>query len=382
MATSTRLGGRAHQSSWRIGAYRGVAIRLHLSLLLILPYLVFITTARFEALTRSAGVLASDLKLPPLAWGVVMAALLFSSVLIHELGHVAVALRQGAKVKSITLMMLGGVSDMEEIPQKGAQEFRLAIIGPVISLALSGLGFALARIPPIPGAADFFVVSLWFGQVNLALALFNLLPAFPLDGGRVLRSLLSIRFGALKATRLAVRVGTAFAWTFGIFGLLSFNILLMLIGFFLYAAAQAELAMIVAKRLLHGLCVGDVATLSEALAPETTVAEAALRMLRTRQTLVPVIGRDGKGSLISLQQLRSIPESKRGQVPLGDLVEWSLQPLNAEESLEEALPELASAPFAALPVNESGKTVGFIRHSDLHDVLQLRSLEEEKSEAA
>jgi Zn-dependent protease len=365
-------------SGWKVGSFRGVEIRLHVTLLLILPYIVFITLARFDVLAKSAGVLPGELAFGPTAWGVLMAVLLFSSVLLHEFGHVLVALRQGAKVRSITLMMLGGISDMEEIPSKSGQEFRLAVMGPIVSLALAALGFGVYQLTTEPNLT---FLSLWFGQVNLVLAIFNLLPAFPLDGGRALRSLMASRIGRLRATQVAARIGTGFAWAFGILGLLSFNIFLVLIAFFLYAAAQSELSIIAARSLLRGLRVGDVATTSTSVIGTDSIESVSKHMLQTRTTLLPVRLADGF-SLVALQQILTVPERFRSQVPVADLLRNPVRVLDTSEPLEEVLPQLMSAPLGALPVSQSGSIIGFIRHSDLKDVLQLRSLEERRQEEA
>jgi Zn-dependent protease len=365
-------------SGWRVGKFRGVEIRLHITLLLILPYLVFVTVARFETLTRSAGVLPTQLFFTPAVWGVAMAILLFLSVLLHEFGHVLVALRQGARVKSITLMMLGGISDIDDIPVKPGQEFRLAVMGPVVSLLLSGVGFGIFRISRSP---DLLFISQWFGQVNLVLAIFNLLPAFPLDGGRAFRALMSSRVGRLRATQIAARLGTGFAWAFGILGLLGFNIYLVLIAFFLYAAGQSELTLTIARNLLKGLSVGDVVTMAPAVDDQDTLEDTSQRMLESRLTLLPVQLREGM-SLVELRQIRSVPENLRAKIAVGDLVRTPFRTLDISEALEETLPEIASAPLGALPVRREGRAIGFVRYADLSDVLQLRSLEAQKPEAA
>jgi Zn-dependent protease len=365
-------------SGWKIGSFRGVDVRLHVTLLLILPYIVVVTDARFDTLARSAGVLPSELAFGPIGWGVLMAVLLFSSVLLHEFGHVLVAMKQGAHVRSITLMMLGGISDIDEIPERPGQEFRLAVMGPLISLILAAIGFGIVQISSNPNIS---FVSLWFGQVNLVLAIFNLLPAFPLDGGRAFRSLLAARIGRLRATRVAARVGTGFAWAFGLLGLLSFNIFLVLIAFFLYAAAQSELSIIVARSLLQGLRVGDVATTATSVLGSDSLESVSRHMLQTRMTLLPVKLSDGF-ALIALQQILTVPEHFRSQVPVSDLLRNPVRLLDVGEPLEEVLPEIISAPFGVLPVSQSGSLIGFIRHSDLQDVLQLRRLEERRTEAA
>ncbi|MBU6374731.1 MAG: site-2 protease family protein [Bdellovibrionales bacterium] len=358
-------------SSWGVGRYKGVQIRLHVTLLLAIPYLIFVTYAGFDALTRAAGVSPGDLLFGRLTWSLAMALLLFGSVLIHEFGHALVALKQGARVRSITLMLLGGISDIDDIPERPAQEFRLALIGPVVSLLLSGIGYGIFRISSSPNL-DF--ISIWFGQINLVLAIFNLMPAFPLDGGRALRAVMASRIGPIRATQSAARISTVFAWIFAILGIISFNVLLVLIAFFLYVAAQSELSMTVARGLLKGLSVEDATTLSDSLSESDTIETAIGTMLKNRTTILPI--QNGTSySIVSLQTIRAVPRSLRSTVTVGNYMGDSLEPLDSRDSLEQALKKILSSPLEALPVLREGHLVGYIRYSDLTDVLQLRSLE-------
>jgi len=349
-----------------------VDIQLHISLLLILPYLVFVTRVRFAELTRTAGVSAEQLSLGPTGWGVVMALALFSSILIHELGHVLVALRQGARVRGITLMMLGGVSTIDEIKGPPKQEFTLAIIGPIVSLGIAAASCLAFRAS---GNSNFSFFTHWFAQVNLVLGIFNLLPAFPLDGGRAFRALLEVKMGKVRATRIAARATTSFAWLLGFVGVLGFNLFLILIAFFIHTAAQAELSVILARELLHGLSAGDITTQARAISGGSSLLEATSQMLKSRQTILPVELATAEYSIITLQEIRTIPERLRSSVKVKDLVRPAERVLNAEQLLNDVLTDLLSSPWGALPVQREGQLLGYIRQSDLNEVMQLRSIE-------
>jgi Zn-dependent protease len=171
---------------------RGVPIRAHWTLLLIVPYLAIALSLQFRSIAELAGVPDQGLVMPPLLWGIVLALALFASITLHELAHSVVALRFGGSVRSITLMLVGGVSQMSQIPRRPSQEALMAAVGPATSLGLGGLlyvAYAASR-----GARPDVQMALFdLAAMNLTLGLFNLLPAFPMDGGRVLRAVLASR---------------------------------------------------------------------------------------------------------------------------------------------------------------------------------------------
>lgn len=366
--------------SWTIAKFKGVRIQLHLTLLLVLPYLAFVTSRRFQELAAEAGVSAGDLalssqRLGPLAWGLLLAFTLFGSVLVHEMAHVTVAIRQGSRVRSILLMMLGGISDIDTDGEPPKEETRLALIGPATSLTLALVGYALWRLAP---GANLKFFANWVFKANLVLGIFNLLPAFPLDGGRALRASLSARMGAVRATRIAVRVSHGFAWFFGALGLLSFNLFLVLIAFFVYAAAQAEWAQLMSRSLLEGLHAGEVATIVPPVADSQTLSEAIVQMLNCRVTALPVAYPSGRASVITLQQVRSVPFHFRDTTRVRDIVppaEEAKEALDWDTPLATAMGDLASAPNGILAVREGDTIIGIVKHSDLTQVLQLRSIE-------
>lgn len=213
----------------------GIPIRAHITLLVIVPVLL----SNFNILMSAA-----------------LAICAFGSIVLHELGHCFVAMRKGCRIREILLMPIGGAAQMEAIPRRPRDEFLMAVAGPLVSLTLSALSFALLYIMP---KADFryfsppTVVSV-MAVVNLALVLFNLLPAFPMDGGRVLRALLSTRIGRLRATYIASRLGRYAALLFAFTGFFVRTIplfggipiplyqgfLLVVIAVFIYKAAEQE----------------------------------------------------------------------------------------------------------------------------------------------
>lgn len=215
-------------SSYRVATVMGIPIKIHISLILLLGYFA----------------LRSGLRGGPMAilYVLLLEVLLFTSIALHELGHSFVAIRKGCRVREITLMFIGGAAQMERIPSRPWDEFLMAIAGPLVSLILGTAGFFGGQWATEAGFRFLGSVVLAAGFVNFFLAGFNLLPSFPMDGGRVLRALLSRRMGRLNATRVASRVGRIMAVAFGLIGFLSTpqNWVLIVIAFFVYSAAGNE----------------------------------------------------------------------------------------------------------------------------------------------
>jgi Zn-dependent protease len=224
---------------FKIGTIRGIPIRVHITFLIVLPILAVGFARTFRVAAHLAEVPPEKVTGSPFLWGVGMALALFLSVLLHELGHSLYSIRKGGKVRDITLLMIGGVSQMSEMPREPRHEAMMALVGPLVSL---GLGVLLYGLHALSAGTSFGIQFglFYLAGLNLFLGLFNLLPAFPMDGGRILRGVLTPRLGALRATRIAATVGKVFAVLFGIWGLLTLNLILVLIGFFVFVGAQSE----------------------------------------------------------------------------------------------------------------------------------------------
>jgi len=274
---------------WTIFRIRGIPVKLHITLVLFLPYVAFVTSSQFKAIADAVGVPRSDLHLSPLVWGTILAVGLFVSILLHELAHCLVAVSNGVRVRSITLMMLGGVSRMER-DVRPEREAWMAFAGPLSSF---GIAVACWLASLLPLLAEVRVAFLALALANAVLGAFNLLPAFPMDGGRVLRGLLSTRLGIRRATSVAATIGKGMAVLFGLFGLLSFNVLLVLIAVFVYMGAAGEQGRSQWRQVLEGLPVADVMNnrLGEAHADERA-GEVARRLFR--QNLAGALVVDGE----------------------------------------------------------------------------------------
>lgn len=302
----------------------------------------------------------------------IFAFALLVSVALHEFGHVFVAQSQGVQVRGVTLMMLGGMSEMEEMPDKPYAELKLSIIGPVVSAAIAGCLFLIRSLTNVP---EITLFTTWLGTVNLVLAIFNMLPAFPLDGGRALRSVLAARQGKLRGTQTAVSISKALAWIFGIVGLLGLNFLLMFIAFFVYTAANSELFMLTTRNLLQGLRAGDVGIRTRVVHPAELINDVADQMIESRSVVLPVQTIGDSGALVRLGTFRRIPKQFWSSTRVQEVMERAPKVIQTDELIAEHLPALAASPSGALPLRETdGRLIGLVRSADVFELMQLRSV--------
>lgn len=362
-------------SGLRIATIRGVDLKIHFSLLFLLVYVVFVAAAQLPFVIRQSGVDPGAIGGTPFLWGLAFAVGLFASVVLHEFGHVLMAQSLGVKVRGVTLMMLGGVSEMERIPEHRFAEFKVAVVGPIVSFAIAAalLG-ARALIP----SEEVNVLAFWLARVNLALGVFNLLPAFPLDGGRAFRSLLASRFGMIQATGTVVRVAKGLSWVLGIIGLLSFNFLLVLVAFFVYSAAQSEWVLLLTRHMLKDVTAGDVGVTTDVLLEEQSLASAAQTMIATRNAFLPVETREGGAGILGFARVRRVPKSRWGAIRVKDLMERVPAAVDASERIEKILMDLAS--LGALPLAQGDRIVGVLRYRDVAELMEFQSLEKDSED--
>lgn len=221
------------KSSYNLGTVLGIPVRVHLSLIVLLPLLA-------SMLSTGSGFLA-------LFFGLIMAVGLFGSVALHELGHSVVALRYGCQVRQILLLPIGGIAQLQDMPRRAQAEFWIAIAGPAVSVALWILCDLLAAGLQSFGFTAFAIVTANIGMINMILALFNMIPAFPMDGGRILRSLLQPKVGRLKATEWCAGIGRMLAMMFGIYALFHGQLISVAVAIFIYIAAGAEYKQVLAQ---------------------------------------------------------------------------------------------------------------------------------------
>lgn len=372
----------------RLGTIFGVPIRVDWSLLIIFMLVtVNLAIGLFPAWHPEWS--------PAFTWGMALAAavLFFSSVVAHELSHAVVARSRGIPVSSITLFIFGGIAHIEDEPKSPKDELLMAAVGPVVSIVIGLVatlgayalaGDALARLDPealTPTMHDVGPVAtllLWLGPLNIMLGLFNLVPGFPLDGGRVARSLAWWVTGDLvKATRWAAGAGRVFAWLLmglGVVQLLTGGavegVWLILIGWFLNNAAQSSYAQLLMRRALDDVPVTRIMyTRVGTLPPEVSV-ETFVRdhLLATDQTCWPVAADDGRLlGLVTMDDVRRVPQARWLVTTVADIMTPAdeLDSVSPTSDAEQALRLLTRRDVEQLPVLEGGRVLGFVRRRDL-----------------
>ena len=365
--------------SFRIFKIAGISIEINLSWLIIL---VLLTSSLALDWFPSAAPAYPILTYWTL--GLFAALLLFASVLVHELAHSLVARARGLPVKSITLFIFGGVSDIERQPQSPGVEFQMAFAGPLTSLIIGGvtLGGALLVGDTVPLAS---ATLFYLGVTNLLLGGFNLIPGFPLDGGRVLRSIIWKATGSLRtATRWAARAGQVFAYLLILLGVWRFfsgdlvnGLWFGFIGWFLLQAAQAENTQVTLEAIFRGVTVGQLMT----AAPSGAQGDTSVQQLVDGFVLpygvrsIPVVRGDSFIGLITLEDIRRIPRERWPWTLAGE----AMTPLNKlqiarpGENLNDALPRMAGRDVNQLPVvDEAGRLVGMLSRDAIMRYVEIR----------
>jgi Zn-dependent protease/CBS domain-containing protein len=370
--------------SFTVGRLFDIPIKLDLTFLLILPVFAWLIGSQVGLWVDNLNVLWSmnldraTLTAGGMPWilGAIAAVGLFVAVVLHELGHSLVAMRYGFPIESITLWIFGGIARLTEQPEDWKRELNIAIAGPVVSIAVGVLSYlALVVLPEgIPTLRFLFG---YLALMNLVLAAFNLLPGFPMDGGRVLRALLARNRPFADATRTAAEVGKIFAILLGLFGLFNFNIIFIGIAFFIYVGATSEAQQTVMNAAFRDVRVRDVMTTAEDLdtvPPDASVADLMETMFRQRHTGYPVVEGGELVGMVTLDDARQVPEVERDAYTVRDVMATDVRTITADDDAMSALEQLQQHGIGRLPVVDArGELSGFISRTDLmtaFDIIQ------------
>lgn len=363
---------------------RGIPIRVHWSLLLLLAYLAYAFSHQFAHVAEGAGITPGDLTVSPLLIGMVLAVGLLVSLALHELAHSLAAVRLGGTVEDITLMLVGGISRIGHMPRGRRAEALVAAVGPLANMVVAGVLFLAHGALP-HGDADARMGLFYLAQANLALAVFNLLPAFPMDGGRILRALLAGRLGGERATRVAAAIGTGAAVALGLLGLWSGNLLLIVVAVFLYSAGADEARDARLRGAIESYRVRDVMRDFVAIVdPEMTLAEVArtMRAHGRREVVVQSPGRPPLGAFTT-DDLTVVDPARLSTLQVGSLESTLARRairVSPDEPLatafENAVATGASTLIATHTEAGTGLTfvVGLVSLSTLDDPLALAAL--------
>lgn len=357
-------------ASIRIGRIFGIPIHLHLTFVLILP--LFIYAFSDPRRVEFFGVPLSFTDLDSATWvkyafGTATTILFFASIVAHELAHSYLALRYGVQIKSITLMIFGGVASMEEMPRQPGQELKMAFAGPAASLLIGGLAAGGAVLAGLFDGGSVLLdgISIMLGIIafySALLAGFNLVPAFPMDGGRVLRAHLATKMPYVEATKKAARIGKYIAIGMGVLGI--FNIWLILIALFVYIGASEEEQATTVTESLQGITVRQV--MSDAVQvvhPEMTVQQLHDVILSTRHKGFPVVD-GGLVGIVTLADTQRVPREHLMFARVRDIMTREVVTVPPEMEAIRALSLLSESKIDRLVVLDGGRIVGMVTRND------------------
>ena len=374
--------------SFRIGRLFGIPILIHYTFLLVIPLFAWIIGTE---ILITAGMLKDIFAVPidtsiitsgltPWILGVIIALGLFAGVLVHELAHSVVALHKGIAINSITLMIFGGIAQMEEGTPDPRIELPMALVGPVASLVVGiiccGLVYAAPSVTANPGMQGVWIFVLgYLGILNIILCAFNLIPAFPMDGGRVLRAWLATRMPLHRATKIAADIGKGFAIIFGIIGLVTFSPFLILIALFIYIGANAESTAVKYSHLLQNVTVGDMMSTPVTTVPPTMPLSTVIGMMYSSKHLgFPVVERDTLVGMITLADVNRTSSIDRDAMQVRDIMTRDLITLPPEAPVIDALRIMSAQDFGRIPVVVDGKILGIVTRTDILKVAELKQV--------
>lgn len=350
--------------SWRIGRLAGIDVYIHPTFLLLL---VWVALSHFLA----HGDLAEAL------YGLGFILALFGIVVLHELGHALTARHYGIRTRDITLLPIGGVARLERIPEVPSQELAVALAGPAVNVVLAFgilLGLALGRgLAPMNEAlrvgGGFIQQMFW---VNVSLVLFNMVPAFPMDGGRVLRALLAMRFDYVKATQIAASIGQAIAMVFGLLGLF-YNPFLIFIALFVWLAGTQEAGLVQMRSALGSIPVmRAMITDFRALNPDDRLERAVAYVLAGFQQDFPVVEHGRLVGVLSRNDLTAALGRHGPETRVGDVMQRDFATTDSREMLQTAFARLQDGHCRTLPVVEEGRLQGLLTADNLAEVLMIQ----------
>jgi Zn-dependent protease/predicted transcriptional regulator len=365
--------------SYKIVSLLGIDLRVHVTFLLIVAWAAYIFGVNADNQAEGA------------IYGVLIILMLFLCVVIHEMSHSKMAEHYGAEVDSITLLPIGGISQLKNMPDDPKKELWVAIVGPMSNVVIAAfLLVALAVLPNKESYADMsseefleFITAVslqgfltYMLVINLMLALFNMMPAYPLDGGRVFRSMLAMFMQPLQATRIAKAIGQTLAFALGLAGVYLVQPIWIIIALFIFIGASQEGAGADMKSVLAQMRVRQALTKrQEAVAPGTSLREVVQIALHSNQEDFPVLG--NKGQLVGLLTRGNLLSglNKNGQdVPVSDVMETEYNTVSPNADFAKVFEKMNETRVRAIPVVDNDMFLGILTLEHLSEVFKLLSL--------
>jgi len=357
----------------QLGTVKGIKVSIHWTFLILIGWIVFTNVREGRTVTD-------------IFWSVGFILSIFVCVVLHELGHALTAQRFHIKTKDITLYPIGGVARLESIPKKPREELLVALAGPAVNLLIVILLYPFIDIALLEDPNNLMVIGsanfvLAFVAVNFWLAIFNLIPAFPMDGGRVFRALLSFKINRAKATRIAASLGQVVAIGFVLLGFYA-NPFLIFIGLFIFLGAQAESNFVQVEALMEGHTLKDI-TMHEtpALSADASVADAVHEVLNGQNRNFLVV-ENGKaiGTLGQLELIKALREKDESEVHLRDVMDKTILQLQASLSVYDALVKMQREKKSVAIVKDGDAEVGMVDTDNLGEFILIQGARKQFAE--
>lgn len=350
---------------WKIGRFAGIDVFVHATFVLLIGWVGYNYWRQYQDWTR-------------VFMGILFILALFLCVVLHEYGHALTARKYGIKTRDITLYPIGGVARLERLPDRPIEELWVALAGPAVNVVIAALLMAylfltngLAPITDMSFTQGSFVERLV--AVNISLVLFNLIPAFPMDGGRVLRALLALKLEYVQATQIAATIGQGIALLFGFIGLFT-NSFLLFIALFVWIGAGQEASMVQVRHSLGGIPITRaMQTDFQILSPSDTLARVVELILAGSQQDFPVVENGSIAGILDRDTFISAL-SKNGQnIPVAEVMHRNVPAIDSHDMVETALTRLQESGSKTLPVIHGGRLVGLITSENITEFLMIRS---------
>lgn len=350
---------------WKLARIAGIDVYMHATFLLIIGW---VALSHWTEQRTIEAVIS----------GILFILLLFIFVVMHEYGHALTARKFGIKTRDITLYPIGGVARLERMPEKPIEELWVALAGPAVNVVIAAvlfgyLVFTRTFVPmtSLTVSTGPFIERLM--MVNLWLVLFNLIPAFPMDGGRVLRALLGLRLEYVRATQIAASIGQGIAFIFGFIGLFS-NPFLVFIAFFVWMGAAQEASMVQMKSSISGIPVSRaMLTDFQTLGPRDTLTRVVGLVLAGSQHDFPVIQEERVIGILERDAFIAALSNKGQSASVLDVMRSNVPEVDSYEMVEGALSRLQESGAKTLPVTHNGQLVGLINAENITEFLMIRS---------
>ena len=350
---------------WKLGNFAGIDVYIHATFLLLIGWVGYSHWLENQN------------------WGEVLSGIgfilaLFLCVILHEYGHALTARRYGIKTRDITIYPIGGVARLERMPEKPIEELWVALMGPAVNVVIAAGLFAylfltsnLVPLSELTVASGSFLERVM--TVNISLVLFNLIPAFPMDGGRVLRALLATRMDYVRATQIAASVGQGLALLFGFLGLFG-NPSLLFIAFFVWIGASQESSATQMKNAISGIPVGRaMLTDYKSLSPRDTLERMGQLILAGSQHDFPVIDNERVIGVVTRNDFLTALTRNGQNLAVSAVMKSNLPEVDSYEMVEVALMRIQESGVPALPVTHAGQLVGIVTAENITEYLMIRS---------